>query len=197
MVSPGRTQSCPLVATWPEGRGSADPCVPRRPRQTQAPSHSYPADREETDIDTKWARKTMGSMIQRWRVTTNCRFQCRSYFTWGMPEAGGCQVVVTMSVQVNSAAEKKKTQPSSDLNTEMKTGREKRRSEIWQERKRRRGYNLPKVESWEGQGVELFSHVATLQLSASQPGTEKNKKQRGEGRRKSDVGSTEATLQII
>lgn len=50
-VSPGRTQSCPLVATWPEGRGSADPCVPRRPRQTQAPSHSYPAEREETQTD--------------------------------------------------------------------------------------------------------------------------------------------------
>ena len=53
VVSPGRARSCPLVATWPEGRGSADPCVPRRPRQTQAPSHSYPAERKETHTQSE------------------------------------------------------------------------------------------------------------------------------------------------
>lgn len=36
-----------------------------------------------------------------------------------MPEAGGCQDTVTASVQVSSAA---KTQPSSDLNIQMKQG---------------------------------------------------------------------------
>lgn len=52
-LSPGRTQSCPLVVTWPEGRGSADPCGPRRPRQKQAPSHSYPAEGKETNTESE------------------------------------------------------------------------------------------------------------------------------------------------
>lgn len=109
VVSPGRTQSCPPVATWPKGRGSVDPGARRKPRQTQAPSHSYPAEREETHTQNE---KPPASVIGK-RV----KFQKRPLFTCGMPEAGGYQVTVTASVQVGSTA---KTQPSSDLSTETK-----------------------------------------------------------------------------
>lgn len=39
------------MATWPEGRGSADPGDLRRPRQTPAPSRSDPAERQKDERD--------------------------------------------------------------------------------------------------------------------------------------------------
>lgn len=47
VISPGHILSCPLVATWPEGKGLTSPCAPHRPRQMQAPSHSFPAKRKK------------------------------------------------------------------------------------------------------------------------------------------------------
>lgn len=93
-----------------------------------------------------------------------------------MPEAGGCQVTVTASVQVSSAA---KTQPSSDLSTETKRGGDRRGGEDFitetaekDDDSRGRGYEdvtyLKKAER-----VKRLSSFHISQLSASQPGGRK------------------------
>lgn len=157
VVSPGRARSCPLVATWPEGRGSADPCVPRRPRQTQAPSHSYPAERKETHTQSEKSFRGDGVM-----TTTTAALVRRSYFTWGMPKAGGCQVTVTTLVQVSSAVGKK-----NHTTTQMKHRRERRGKEEQEEEKGGADFHLPK--GWELRRSKGWSSVHMSQPCSSQP----------------------------
>lgn len=79
-------------------------------------------------VRQKSNRKTTRRFIQRWRVRMTAGFSGCSYFTWGMPEAGGCQVAVTTSVQVSSAA---KTQTKFRFETSRRR-QERRRSGAFQ-----------------------------------------------------------------
>lgn len=77
----------------------------------------------------------------------------------------------------------KKTQPGSDLNIKNETQTREETERRAGRGKGRRGCDLPQRSRVERvKGVELFSHVAALQLSASQPaGGTKKERRDGEG----------------
>lgn len=108
-----------------------------------------------------------------------------------MPGAGGCQVAVTTSIQVSSAA---KTQPGSDLNIEMKQRRGRGKEEQGGDRRGRGGeyviYLRLRVERVKG-----WSSFHMSQPCSSQPSSLEGEEKKA--RRESGMGSTEATLQII
>ncbi len=105
------------------------------------PIHTRLGGRKHTHRDTHEVRKVdRGEYHSGATGDNDGSFQWCSYFTWGMPEAGGCQVAVTTSVQVSSAA---KTQPSSNLNIEMKQGEDRGGKEPLEDiRKGRRGEDV-------------------------------------------------------